>query len=371
MLTFVCAVAALVLGWTMGESALPGLVYTTVLGKVELDSQAKVEDTMHKWSTMRTEITFFNLTNGFDLLTTTPAPKPTFSRRVVSFTRRSIQFDGVSDATGSSYGYKELTYFVPDDASDLEMEIVQVNPAYLGAIFASAPAESTLYLGLAHIGLQKVQAALSGYAAALLNESSAPTLITAVATMLSVPASDLQTQTQVVLSQFGTGAFSAVYTSLISQGTFSSASIFDVQEARALGVCTTIEVYAYLNATDGPLKSGALPLMAAAMNYTLSSFTMTQQEANSFLSLFSAADLPTPYPSIAPLPNVVALLAVRLKAWQAAPIDPVTISALVGPKSPFTTTYGALVALDAGGIEVQFCNVSGEVYIGCPLLAAA
>eukprot|EP00966_Prymnesium_polylepis_P172243 3982719-Prymnesium_polylepis.2 len=135
----------------LGSSISGGMVY---------DTQKKVDDFADGLSSdpsdpseSPTNFTFFNCTNCYELQTTTPTPKPTFELVTVQLTRKQSSFDGESLADGTQYSYKQWNFYEPLDASDLQQKIVQVNPAYLGAVYALAPSESMLFTGLANVVL--------------------------------------------------------------------------------------------------------------------------------------------------------------------------------------------------------------------------
>ena len=100
---------------------------------------------------------FFNLTNGYALQTEWPPPKPRFEVVPVKFNYTLELINGTIIDDGLGYKYVQWSYYDVVDPAEGDLEIVQVNPIYLGAIpLFGAPSESTLFAGLSTTALGMV-----------------------------------------------------------------------------------------------------------------------------------------------------------------------------------------------------------------------
>ena len=92
----------------------------------------------------------------FELQNVSPPPKPIFEPVHIALSQTSADFDGKSLSDGTLYQYKLWKHLIPLNPADLGLRITQVNPAYLGAVYAIAPSESLLFVGLANVILSLV-----------------------------------------------------------------------------------------------------------------------------------------------------------------------------------------------------------------------
>lgn len=329
--------------------------------------------------------TVYNLTNARELQTVTPAPKPHFEAIEIPMTEMTMAFDGYPTAGGDRYLYHEWTKYVPTNAADLDLEIVQVNPAYLGTLAAVAPSESMTFLGLAHNILGAVNQVLVGFAGSVLADptTSAP-LVAGAETMLGVPLGTIGTSPDMVAAaQFGSGVFMNLITAQLTSTapTYTTASVASNPTLAAMGVCTPVEINTWVNdLTSGPFApGGTLANLLAANGFEFASFSMSLTEATAFLTTFTAS---TGLP--AGLPNWAALLGSLAQQYAAAALtgDTATMGALATQfhstdptTSPtgalFGATYGTLsVTHLATGATMDMCSSSAGGNF-CPVLAAA
>lgn len=102
----------------------------SVLDEDDLNDEAAFE------SEIRT-MTFFNLTNAYELQTQTPAPKPRFETVTVTFNKTWEYFDYKFVDEGRGYEYTEFFRYDAITPSDWNLEIVNINPVYLGSFYCA------------------------------------------------------------------------------------------------------------------------------------------------------------------------------------------------------------------------------------------
>jgi hypothetical protein len=372
----------------LGEAIVPDMLIKGLHDKLTKDTQSKLDEWTDDptWGTNTSmSFTVYNLTNAREMQTVTPAPKPHFEAIEVPFTKMVMTFDASSTSGGDRYLYHEVTKYVPTNAADLDLEIVQVNPAYLGTMYAVAPSESIAFLGLAHEILSAANQVLQGFAGVVLADptTSAP-LVAGAEQMLGVPAGTIGTDPNMVAAaQFGSGVFMNLATASATQTapTYTTASVASHPTLAAMGVCTPPEINTWINdVTSGPFApGGALAGLLAANGFEFSSFSMSLTEAATFLATFTST---TGVP--AGVPNWAAVLGGFVQQYVAAATsgDTATLAALGAmlystdpTTSPtgalFGATYGTLkVNHLASGATMDMCSSTAGGNF-CPVLAAA
>ena len=109
------------------ELLMPGVIQSTLKDAGTINTQAKFEAALGLERTRTRTVTFFNLTNAHDLQTVNPPPKPIFDAIDVAFTTKVQSFGFELSADGATYSYKTWQYDEAVTASDLSLEIIQVN----------------------------------------------------------------------------------------------------------------------------------------------------------------------------------------------------------------------------------------------------
>lgn len=347
-----------------GPQMIVDMIKETVSDWTVADTVAKLEEASQRKHEVVT-LNFFNLTNGLALQTESPPPKPTFEVVPVRFNYTYERLNSTVLEHGMGYKYVSWSYYDVQSAADAAMEIVQVNPIYIAAMAQfGAPSESVLFAGLAStvlgmlvsdifaVGVDQLFAPMVAAAAGATDHSTGALS----AAMLGLSGlfghgdlgvgTDLASLTDLKYLQFGAG--------LLSQAATMSplaTSLADLPLFREQGVCTPVELYAFLNHPSGPLAAGgtlhslASGLVAAGFtaaagvpsNATVSlSFSMSIAQAKAFLDTmtFDSMDL------------------IRLSGAFGAALaaDPACASeecatlraALTQPGGPIAMTYGKL-----------------------------
>ena len=280
----------------IGEVAVPRVLRASIHDALVQDTQSKMDtwlDPEKEWTdNISAPLYFMNLTNGKALLTTTPAPKPHFELINVTFVERSKFFDGAPSEDGDSYLYHEKWQFTAADPADLDLEIVQVNPAYLGAIYQLRPSETAVFSTLAPDLLAMVKLALGGYGAAAVASAE---LIAAAEATLGEPPGTIATSDDAAAAQFGTGVLMDLQTGAAYP---SRSSVALMPSMQALGLCTYVELGSYLGADPAVAttliganpfaEGGTLATRLAAEGYVFSGFSMSVAEASAFLTTFTS-----------------------------------------------------------------------------------
>ena len=282
----------------IGEVAVPRVLRASIHDALVQDTQSKMDkwlDPQQEWTdNISVPLYFMNLTNGRELLTTTPAPKPHFELVNVTFIERSKFFDGAPSEDGESFLYHEKWEFVAANPEDLDMEIVQVNPAYLGAIYQLRPSETAVFGALAPDILGLVKLVLGVYGSAAVASAQ---LIAGAEATLGEPAGTIATPDDAAAAQFGTGVLMDLQTGAPYP---SRSSVALMPSMQALGVCTYVELGSYLGhdptvATPligaNPFAAGGKGKLAALLathGYAFSGFSMSVAEASAFLTTFTS-----------------------------------------------------------------------------------
>ena len=98
-----CAAATIFLSTLLivvGEVVLPNLVLSGVHSSLKQDTQASINEWLEDYDDPKwkdgdaTDMTFFNLTNAYELQTVTPAPKPHFDAITIPMIQKTLEFDG-------------------------------------------------------------------------------------------------------------------------------------------------------------------------------------------------------------------------------------------------------------------------------------
>tara|TARA_B110001452_G_C15235075_1_gene427638 strand:+ start:120 stop:3326 length:3207 start_codon:yes stop_codon:yes gene_type:complete len=135
---------------------LVDIMKLTIRDWTVIDSSQKLKEMSERTHEVVT-FNFFNLTNGYALQTEWPPPKPRFEVVPVKFNYTLELINGSIIDDGLGYKFVQWSYYDVVDESDGDLEIVQVNPIYLGAIpLFGAPSESTLFAGLSTTALGMV-----------------------------------------------------------------------------------------------------------------------------------------------------------------------------------------------------------------------
>jgi hypothetical protein len=378
----------------IGEVVMPNIVKNLVHQGLKIESAGDMSDYLKdegdRIATASSTITVFNLTNAYAMQTQSPAPKPHFVPIEVAFTERQEKFDGeyIGGAHGS-YKYSAFNTWTPANPADLDMQIVQVNPAYLGSIYALAPSEVTLYVGLSHTILGVVNQALVGFGAQMMAASGGACADAAGCAAL----------------QFATSALSdaALSQASVAQGgpAVTGSSISMIPAVQALGVCTPVEIVRFMNDVSVGVyhpfvTGGSLATLLGAQGYVFSSFSMTPAQATAFLAMFQLTGHPSGAPNYATaLFQLVtgwstalqtALAQQTAAAAASANGDAATaataaaaataaqqqaIAAATSIQTYFSTTFGTLMAtpLAGGGSAEIVCG--STVPTLCPVVASA
>lgn len=219
------------------------------------------------------------------------------------------------------------------------MPIVQVNPAYLGTVYAVAPSEKNLLYGLGHSILASVQQVMLGFGASTAAATGGATLIAGAEASLGAGViSGLAASAQplaIGMAQFGTSVFMNLAT---SQSGYTSVSVDPTMQG--LGVCTPVELAAYLNdVTTGPFAAGGgLALLLAGSGLQFDSFTMTIAEATAFFAVYT--DATGPFPPGAP--NWIVPLSQTAAAYG--------VAAAAGDSTTMASMAGALYGTTGSGV---------------------
>ena len=281
-----CAKCLFISGWIslllcpiLALLVAPRYIQHSMLGKLTLDTQQKVSDMANgkdldalyhdKTTVSDSSFTFWNCTNCLELQeqNSSSSVKPIFQAVTVDFDQINQNFDGYSREDGNVYEYKEWEHYRAREPQDLNKQIVQVNPAYLGAIYALAPSEKMLFVGLAHVILGMV------YNGILASKYGPGILASSLPSALGITVS---TNADVAAIQFSSGKFTLYTPGLASN------SISKISQLAENGVCVDVELFAYLNSATSPLKSGDTDF----------SFTMTTAQATKFAATFTLAQSP-------------------------------------------------------------------------------
>jgi len=379
----VCCVTAVLLPCLLliiGEVVMPRMI-TAKLHDALVDETAPevAEWCEPKWGqNVSITLTIFNLTNGKDLQTSNPAPKPHFDAIEVNFTQMSKSFDCSLLEDGEQIKYHDWSKWVPTNPEVYNWEFVQVNPAYLGTVGALAPSEAMLLVGLSHTILGSVKKAMDAFGGGVLQSGTRAEL--AVGAALN---ETLSTAEDIGAAQFGTSAVTnligATAAGISPPSLLGFSSVAADPRMQAAGVCTPIELSTYMNdQVSGPFaRGGMLAKLLLANGFEFASFSMSSAEAKAFLSRFSdatgAAGLGAP--------NWAAVLGSLAKNYAGAVLasDTATAgayaaqlySATSAPGALFAPTYGTLkVKHIATGTEMTMCSSSAGGHL-CPAVAAA
>ena len=251
---------------------MPQLIVDTMKEMVQdwsvLDTAAELEAEAERKHEVVT-FNFYNLTNALALQTQWPPPKPTFEMVPVRFNYTHERLNSTSLEHGMGYKYVAWSYYDVHDAADADLEIVQVNPVYVGAMQQfGAPSESAMFAGLSTTVLTMISDELL----TAVDQGFAPLVATAVGAA-SHSTVDLRAAMGGLAGMFGHGDL-GISTDLLAITDFkylqfgaglltqaalanpAATSLADHELFREQGVCTPVELYAYLNHANGPLAAG-------------------------------------------------------------------------------------------------------------------
>ena len=349
-----------------------------------------IVDTMHKmvqeWSVLDTTeeleaeaerkhevvtFNFYNLTNALALQTQWPPPKPTFEMVPVRFNYTYERLNSTGLEHGMGYKYVAWSYYDVHDVADADLEIVQVNPVYVGAMQQfGAPSESAMFAGLS----TRVLGMISHDLFSVVDQLFAPLVATA-AGAASHSTDDLRTAMGGLASLFGHGElgisndlfaitdfrYLQFGAGLLSQAALmnpAATSLADHELFRDQGVCTPVELYAYLNHANGPLAAGgdlhavAVGLAAYAglpSDDTVSlSFSMSIKQAKAFLDTMTVSA------------DMITLAGAFGHAFASDPVcasvECATARSALTMSGPLTETYGKLQMKAASGATIMLCD---------------
>lgn len=366
-----CAAFVLVLLITF---IMPQLIVDTMKEMVQdwsvLDTAAELEAEAERKHEVVT-FNFYNLTNALALQTQWPPPKPTFEMVPVRFNYTHERLNSTSLEHGMGYKYVAWSYYDVHDAADADLEIVQVNPVYVGAMQQfGAPSESAMFAGLSTTVLTMISDELL----TAVDQGFAPLVATAVGAA-SHSTVDLRAAMGGLAGMFGHGDL-GISTDLLAITDFkylqfgaglltqaalanpAATSLADHELFREQGVCTPVELYAYLNHANGPLAAGgdlhavAVGLAAYAglpSEDTISlSFSMSIAQAKAFLDTMTvSADL-------------VGLAGAFGHAFASDPacasMECAMARSALTTSGPITETYGKLEMTASSGATVVLCD---------------
>lgn len=272
---FAMAVVLPIVLIVVGEVVLPQVIVARLNDGIVKDTQSKIDEwTSEQAIAGDAEYVFFNLTNAFELQNVNPAPKPHFERISMMASYEGSYFGGESTADGNQFKYSKWTRYVPYDLSDLDKEIVQVNPVYLASIYAfGAPSEKLLFGALGHTILGIVHNALTRF-----GDGPSNATVKYAEERLGLDSGTLATPASLGEAQFGTNIF-----------TNGTGSVANFPAMQAAGVCAPIELYTHMNDIDaGPfMPGGQLSSLLRLQGFEFSAFKMSFDQASAFLTLFT------------------------------------------------------------------------------------
>lgn len=378
----------------VGEMVLPGMIYDGVKEGLPYKSQSDVEKDIEDPTVTQSTFTIFNLTNAYALQTATVTPKPHFVPIEIQIEETEYKYDPVYDAATGSYKYSSYSTYRPLNEADLNLEIVQFNPVYLGAFHLfPVPSEKIFYGGFSNTVLGSVNTALVGFGAQMVAASGGACTDAADCAAL----------------QFATSALSnaALSQASMAQGgpAVTGSSISMIPTIQALGVCTPVEIVRFMNdatATTNnyyPFAAGSsLYFMLAAQGLSNPTFTMTKAQGAAFLNMFMQSLTPT---ATNPATNyALVMYALAYQGWATQMLtaqtqqavattaatngDTATAATAVAAATAaqtaaaayttqintvFSTTFGTLSATRTSGAVIEVCGATNTDM--CPVLANA
>jgi len=375
----------------LGEFLVPSMIAGAIDDLLPIKSQSNLDDMFKDGADIKTapiSITFFNLTNGYELMTVTPAPKPHFVPVVVDFEETETSFDwaGGYDSAKGSYKYSSYTRYRPLNPADMQLEIVNVNAFYLGAIYGLAPSERTVFGALAHTVLGTMKSALEGFAAMVVipYASSNTAFYTQMITVNGVT-SDLTSATgiattaaSIAAAQMATGGFSDALISAQMSAAITGTSVANIAPFTAAvpAVCAPIEVIRYLtDAATNPFTTiSGIAQLLGGLGYTFSSFTMTGSQAAAFFNVLTSTNSPLQLSGLgaAWAAQMQAAGAAAAAGDAAAATTAQTTAAGIAANiyAAYGATFGTLMGTPlGGGTAVEVCG--STVTAACPVVALA
>jgi hypothetical protein len=343
----------------IGEFVLPSTIYTMIEEGLPIKSQSDAVKETEDVTVTRTTITLFNLTNAYEMQTVLPAPKPHLVPIEIPFTEREYMYDPVFDGETGNFRYSSYTSWTPDNPSDLNLQIVQINPVYAGVFFLlPVPSETVFYIGFSHEIMTQVEAAMVGFGT------------------MAVPASGGACSSGITCGamQFATGALTDAMLAPLT-----STSISMVPQVAAMGVCVPVEIVRFMNEPSVgmyfPFASGgsiATALSPAGIDASLLTFSITPSQALNFLTTFktngpgamlSALAQQWAAVSAAGAPYAASSVAAQLNGAYGSGTGGLNVfgTLCVGPQAP----GGGC----AGGATAELCGPTVTAY--CPIVASA